>query len=515
PSAVATYLAVYALIGRGFAQRQPASIARAKQMLLRLGRRQDVHLEQSVCALLLGQTEEASRALELSQEYEPLAFIREHSQGAPDLLPGLCLYGERWLQKSVFPHFRDLRHQKASLKDYFADEQVQAYLETLPIDSQGEVSDEWAVVQSQQKAAYATAAPSRGFNNEAFRRSDSYSVSDGSGTVSREAQHPAGTALQHSVSESAAVGSSWAAQREPAAVTSSRAATVGATSDRAASSVSTLPATQRVPRSPASGESSATSPAREPSGKSSRRSRHSRLGSESSKPEAIPKVPSSAGDGLDRVPPGRLQRFPDKSKSSTKTKRLVLLVVGGLLGVGILGFLLIAGLSWLQKTLQSFSAPALEGEQPLVQLAQPPIPIPEPGSQLVAPSGPLTKETALQALQTWLSTKSLALGKDHQVEQLEKILAPPVLSVWRQRAESAKQEGSYWQYEHDVLVNSVDTSAANPNRASVDAAVKEIARLYRGGQLNQAESYNENLRVRYDLVRRDGQWFISGMTVVR
>lgn len=132
PSAVATYLAVYALLARGFAYRQPALVRRAKSLLLKLGTRQDVHLEQAICALLLGQTEEASRALELSQEYESLAFIREHSQGSPDLLPGLCLYGERWLQNEVFPHFRDLAQQRAALKDYFADPQVQAYLEELP-----------------------------------------------------------------------------------------------------------------------------------------------------------------------------------------------------------------------------------------------------------------------------------------------------------------------------------------------------------------------------------------------
>lgn len=132
PSAVATYLAVYALLARGFAYRQPALIRRAKQMLMRLGTRQDVYLEQAVCALLLGQTEEATRALERSQEYDSLTFIREHSQGSPDLLPGLCLYGERWLQNEVFPHFRDLAQQRASLKDYFADDQVQAYLEELP-----------------------------------------------------------------------------------------------------------------------------------------------------------------------------------------------------------------------------------------------------------------------------------------------------------------------------------------------------------------------------------------------
>jgi hypothetical protein len=111
PSAVATYLAVYASIARGFTNRQPALIRHAKQMLMRLAKRQDVHLEQSLCALLLGQTEEATRVLELSQEYESLAFIREKSQDSPDLLPGLCLYAEQWLQNEVFPHFRDLVKQ--------------------------------------------------------------------------------------------------------------------------------------------------------------------------------------------------------------------------------------------------------------------------------------------------------------------------------------------------------------------------------------------------------------------
>lgn len=136
PSGVAIYLAVYALLARGFAQRQPALIRRAKMMLMRLGSQQDVHLEQAVCSLLLGQTEEASRALELSQEFESLAFIRDHSQGSPDLLPGLCLYSERWFQNEVFPHFRDLQNKQASLTEYFADEDVQLYLEELPAETE-------------------------------------------------------------------------------------------------------------------------------------------------------------------------------------------------------------------------------------------------------------------------------------------------------------------------------------------------------------------------------------------
>ncbi|NJR66046.1 MAG: J domain-containing protein [Leptolyngbyaceae cyanobacterium CRU_2_3] len=143
PSAVASYLAVYALLARGFAERQPSLIRRAKLLLLRLGARQDVHLEQAVCALLLGQTDEASRSLELSQEFDSLAFIREHSQGSPDLLPGLCLYSERWLQNEVFPHFRDLARKQPSLKEYFADEDVQAYLEELP--NEPEVANQWSM----------------------------------------------------------------------------------------------------------------------------------------------------------------------------------------------------------------------------------------------------------------------------------------------------------------------------------------------------------------------------------
>ncbi len=136
PSAVATYLAVYALIAQGFVQRQPALIRQAKQMLMRLGKHQDVHLEQSLCALLLAQTEEATRVLELSQEYEAVAFVREKSQDSPDLIPGLYLYTEHWLQNEVFHHFRDLAQQQVSLKDYFDNPQVQAYLEALPINEE-------------------------------------------------------------------------------------------------------------------------------------------------------------------------------------------------------------------------------------------------------------------------------------------------------------------------------------------------------------------------------------------
>ena len=521
PSAVATYLAVYALLARGFAQRQPSLIARAKQMLMRLGRRQDVHLEQAVCALLLGQTEEASKALELSQEYEPLAFIREHSQGAPDLLPGLCLYGERWLQKSVFPHFRDLRDQKASLKEYFADEQVQVYLENLP-DPSGENPNEWTVVQSQERP-YTTTASSRSATEQAvtFRQ-------EGNGNLSDEGQQR-NSVLYPSVGRTVVGGSQWTIERESATTATSRTATLGVTTERSPSSnVSTLPTGQRVARSgngvveqtAIATDSTVTGFPGESSGKSSRRQRQPKGGSESlttqfQEVESVPNTSSGIGSSLKRLPPSRSQRSSEKSKSSSKVRRLILLAIASVVGVGVLGFVLIKTLSWLHQTLQGLSVPALEEGQPLVQLSQPPVPIPEVGTQMMAPEGLLTEETAQQVIQSWLSTKSLALGRDHQVDQFKTILAEPALTSWRQRAESAKQENSYWQYKHAIKVNSVQTNAANPDQARVDAAVSEAAQLYQGNQLNQGASYNDNLRVRYELLRKNGRWLIKDMTVVK
>lgn len=132
PSAVATYLAFYALLARGFAEKKPELIFRAKTLLKPLLKHQDIYLEQAVCNLLLGQTNAALKSLEKTQETQTLDFIQQQSQDSPDLLPGLCLYSERWLHSEVFPHFRDLLKCELSLEEYFNDPHVQNYLESLP-----------------------------------------------------------------------------------------------------------------------------------------------------------------------------------------------------------------------------------------------------------------------------------------------------------------------------------------------------------------------------------------------
>ncbi|NEQ30141.1 MAG: DUF4101 domain-containing protein [Leptolyngbya sp. SIO4C5] len=314
PSSVATYLAIYALLARGFVYHQPALVRRAKKMLVRLGNRQDVHLEQAVCALLLGQTEEASRALELSQEYEPLAFIREQSQGAPDLLPGLCLYAERWLKQEVFPHFRDLTQQQTSLKDYFANEHVQAYLEAMPIEA------------------------------EAFQ------AQNGTQAWSRLAAEP-----------TAATASVPAAQA---------AELVGVAADSATFAPSHLPSAQVAVKAKAP-EAAPVSVA-EQIAQLSPEGRLQPAGSATVNGAAQEMSLSDAKNVAiaEGTPPKR--RSP--RQRSPHWGRLVLVFLLGILGMGILGFGTMQVLGWIAGL---FSGPKLRGEPLAIQLDQPPIAIPD------------------------------------------------------------------------------------------------------------------------------------------
>ncbi len=506
PSAVATYLAVYALMARGFAERQPGLIAAAKQMLMRLGRRQDVHLEQAVCALLLGQTEEASRALELSQEYEALAFIREHSQDSPDLLPGLCLYGERWLQTDVFPHFLDLASQQVSLKNYFADEQVQAYLENMPA---GEgTANEWAVVESARRTNPATATSSGLSTPSEWSRS----------STQREPQQHYGREQQTSsrgnaLSQEERGNYEFSSKGEPVAATVARTMTATVTATESSFSANA----QTITSSPEA-ESRTTSFARESSPNRRRRSsRHreqtsgalvSRNSMTKSLPPALPEGGSSTADPFS----SRVHRTSAKVKSSPKSKRLILLAAVGLAGVGILAIIIFAV---FKAVFHHSSVPGLKGEQLMVQLDQPPVPIPTPNSPKSAAEATLTEETAQQVIQTWLSGKAQAMGPEHKSDRLEQILADPALSVWQKRAEAAQKNNSYWHYKHSIEVKSVNKSDSNPEQASVEATVNEVAQLYERGKLNKSSSYDDNLQVRYDLIRQDNKWLVRDMTILK
>ncbi|MEH1799870.1 MAG: IMS domain-containing protein [Nostoc sp.] len=461
PSAVATYLAVYALIARGFAQRQPALIRQARQMLIRLGKRQDVHLEQSLCALLLGQTEEATRVLELSQEYEALAFIREKSQDSPDLLPGLCLYAEQWLQHEVFPHFRDLANQQAFLKDYFANQQVQAYLEALPTDA--ETTNEWAVINPQY-------FPKPQTNNSPFPNNSTRN--SGKFNHSRTPDLDLPETPEYSNFSPPMWNSSGSVKSEvPAAERTSR----GTNQDLNGSAKSVTPSRNQKRRR------------RKPT------------------PSAI----------RERVPDNRPHsRRPRRRRTFANTiegkTRLVWRVFISLVSILVFWVLATTTFGWLKNLF--FPTRSVPVFQLFVQINQPPISIPDPYSKPQATDGPLTDATAEEVIRTWLSTKAEALGPNHEINNLEQILTGSALSQWRLIAQQDRSDNHYRKYDHSVKVESVEKIELFADRAAVVATVKEATQLYENGQFKN--SSNDNLRVRYDLIRQRGKWRIQSTSVV-
>lgn len=468
PSAVATYLAVYTLLAQGFASRQPGLIRRAKLMLMQLGRRQDVHLEKAVCALLLGQTEEASRSLELSSESTPLTFIRENSQDSPDLLPGLCLYSEHWLKEEVFPHFRDLASLPVSLKDYFADKNVQAYLEALPTES--ESANEWVAVQPRLGKPELVRPLTK--EKEATSSPPSYRTA---AVTLTPPEVPMTTAVRNTPKVSHPTVTPRVSSPSPS---------IGGNSQTKAVS---------------EGGRRALNPATEPKRGVQGRSRR------------LSNAVATGAASFGKINWNWQQRST-QLKSLNLQKNRTIAIVAAIVIFLLLGFLTVQTFNWLANALQSLSGPTLKGEQALIKLEEPPIEIP-PLPQPTPPSNQLNEETGKQIIESWLTAKQAALGKDYAIDELKGILVDPALARWLPMAENQQRNNIYQNYEHTVKVTSVQISETNPDQGQVEAEVTEKAQVFDRGQATG--SRNDDLRVRYELVRIDGKWRIKDWEVVR
>lgn len=462
PSPVANYLAVYALLARGFAEHEPGLIWRSHQLLQQLSTQQDVHLEQAVCLLLLGQPETASRSLEFSQELEPIAFIREHSQAAPDLLPGLCLYTERWLQDEVFPHFSDLANQQVSLKDYFADLRVQEYLETLTTESAAAVSPP------------ATSTPSENLATPA--------------KVEADATHPEAQGYSSNSSNDADALIAAARARIAAGVGASAYAGSSAAKHVAPNQVATVSTAERV--TPLRGRAGSSADAAV---------KDSRSGSAAvSDTGRATRIDEDLGRVMRRV------NRPNASKQNDYLRWL--------LPLGVATTLLATGfaVTWLWRTWQSTQLTQSRAAQP-AQVVQPK-PLSTPAVAAADPAT-LEKVSAQRVVETWLAAKAVALGPDHTTEKLEQILTGKMLAYWQRSAKEAKKSGWHKEFEHKVAIADVQQSATNPNQARVIADVSEATEFFENDKRKRSKT--ENLRVRYDLVRKDSKWQIQDWKVVR
>mgnify|MGYP001793091859 CR=1 FL=1 len=563
PSAVATYLASYALIAQGFSQRQPAFVQRSSLLLRRLGQRQDVFLEQAICALLLGQPDEACQYLAKSQEAEPLDAIRSRSGNSPDLLPGLCAYCEQWLASEVLPHFRDLNTLEVSLTRYFSDPGVQAYLESMPDEAEVTGDNTWSTTVPDPNPASLAAVgrsgersltppshppivpPKLGGPNSVpttpfakAKASDtppeaiaSHTADDDSnGNTSGDSgsapfqpillgplgERPVTNTPASSPQVSVPNGTNFAAGTAtlpnttaftgaPSSLRPLTSPTVGADSNQgtAASSARGIPTPGISTPGASVGDMSSDVPSTNPA--------LDRLGRGSG---SAPPLDDSSFDGVGDTPP-RERRRRDSGESSQGS--LAILVGGSLLAVVLFGFLIVQAYGAIARLFQGDTGPTLEPNQPTVYLDRPSTEIPAPDTATgpegavsnPAVEGDLDPAIAKAAVENWLSAKARAMGQEYDAAALEAVLVDPMLRKWRGRVRATKASGEHWTYEHAVEISDITVNTDNPERGTVIAQVREVAKLYQGDRLSNSGSYDDQLRVRYNLVFVDGQWLIS------
>ncbi len=471
-SAIASYLTVYALLARGFCFKQPELVLRAQRKLDYLSEKQDVAWEQAVSALLLGHTEKAIHKLQNSPDKTKLEQVQRHSLDTTDLLPGICFYSEQWLQEDVIAQFSDLANMSLTIKEYFADREVQAYLEELAPPA---LSSKMPNAFDSHQQDTANNQKNKLVNNEVgfFSRWRNLFAFEKTSTASNQVSQP---------------------KRELISVTVSKAPTTSAPQhNHAASKTSSKPRfRQKVPQNSTDRvDYSVPATAKSPSLPLQPQQR-------AVPPEVIQKAQGQA----------RQKRIARKKKLNSATVRKGrLFILAFILGTGTLAFV----------AMRLFLNPAKNVNQTSlgIDISQPTVELPNVKPKVAVKPKVNFTEQSRQVIQTWLTSKSAAFGKEHKIDQLNNILAEPLLATWRKRALYYQKSNSYREYEHDVTVRSAQIDPNDPQKATVEAEVKEIAKHYQAGKLDNAQSYDDNLLVRYQLIFQGENWLIQNTKVLK
>ena len=455
-SPIANYLAGYALLARGFALKQPQLILRAQQMLEFLSHKQNVYWEESICALLLGHTGKAIKKLQKSRDIDNIEIIKHHSQGTGDMLPGLCFYGEQWLKEEVLTQFCDLIKTPITLKEYFADITVQKYLEELsPVAT--EVTEK-------------NSSPTSKKSKIAFKN------------------------------QSVGLFTVWK-QKLLDKLSAPKKVTVARANDKLERKL--------VDASVGNGQSSASTLER------------NTVDLKTLKSNTPAKVRTQLPAIGKAIPTRRQQKpavnhHPHRTVPRKKPKSKATVVKGWLflfslvMGIGTVGFIT------MKFLLESPPIFTKKESQLAIEVSTPPITLPS-AKPKAAPVKPKVtfNNLAQQTIQKWLTSKALAFGKEHKIEALNSILVAPLLSTWRDRAVVYQRDNMYREYEHKITMRSATIDRQNPQKAVVEAEVKEVARHYQDGKLDRSQSYDDNLLVRYELTLQGGKWLIQNTEVLK
>ena len=480
-SAIGSYLAVYALMGQGFAGKQPELVLRAQRKLDYLSEKQDVTWEQAVCALLLGHTEKAIAKVHQTQDTSKLNQILQHAPGSADLLPGMCFYSEKWLDEDVLAQFVDLIDVKLTLKEYFADREVQAYLNQLTPST---------VLVMADTAPAPSASPEQTIDQLESKESNI-------GVLSRW------RSIFNEKNSSETVVSANQVIQNKSRASSSATATIDRNTSNAATHLA-----RSVPKSNRS--------KKKPKTKRGQKPPHTSQAKAASRPQtngiSLPLEPTKRA-----VPASVIYKAQGQAKQKKTARAKItpatrlkgwLFILGLIFGVGAIGFA--ATKLFLNPNQQTAKA------QVAIALDDPAVELPPVKAKPVAAKPELTlTEKSQQVVEKWLSSKSAAFGKEHKIAELNTVLAEPLLTTWRDRAVVYKEGDFYREYQHQIKMRSAKIDPNNVNKAIVEAEVKEVAQHYQSGQLDNTQSYDDNLLVRYQLIRKGDKLLIQNAEVLK
>ena len=470
-SGVAGFLAVYALIARGYTKQKPQLILEAQELLRVLGKTQDISWEQAICYLLLGQTKQAIAVIEKSPESKMVNAIKQNSQGSPDLLPGICFYGEKWLKEDVLSQFWDLRNHSMTLDEYFSNPQVQKYLEQLsPV------------------------------------------------AVPPIAQAPEQTTKNQEKTRQRRKFFSWGNLKQSSAKSKIHAAKNSSEISQGRSN-STTATLERNPSNNSGTTANVALTGGNPSLLRQRNGSDLYMANQDRYPHQQAAI--------------RGRRPYNSSQSRYKSPLwLIFLKAGALLAglifsLGALGFFITK--QTLNRNAQKIAETTIESEQTTrsqttpnleperIEIKQPTnSSVTQPPTKPEKPAIPVFDDASAQeVIQKWLDSKSAALGKSYQIEQLNSILASDLLTKWTSTARYYQQTNIYRDYQHKLKISSVVFDSQKPNLATVEAEVQEIAQHYQGGKLNSSQSYDDSLLVRYQLIKEGDSWLIQTSEVLK
>jgi hypothetical protein len=162
-AADAGFLTVLALTAAGFSRRKPEFLEQARDRLQKLANADLDPMPLLGCLdLLLGNVKDADRHFAVLRDPDLQAWFLNHPG---DRLAAQCEYCRAWLERDVLPGYRDVDDSGADLDAWFADRDVQGFVDRLDRKASRQIGAEeislaWATAGDASLAASSEAAES-------------------------------------------------------------------------------------------------------------------------------------------------------------------------------------------------------------------------------------------------------------------------------------------------------------------------------------------------------------------